>query len=77
MYMYIPKSANLHMFCVLSSAGFAEVEKKKPGPKKVKKEEPAVEDDVGTASSPVVVKTVDRWTESLLSSTSLSQVSTA
>lgn len=68
------------MFVLLSSffshsfAGFAEVEKKRPGPKKAKKEEVTPELEEGDGESAPVVKTVDRWRDSLLSSSSLSQV---
>lgn len=49
-------------------------EKKKPGPKKPKKEDPAAVEGTDEAAAANVVKTVDRWSDSLLASTNLSQV---
>ena len=54
--------------------GFAEEEKKRPGPKKVKKEEPASSESTEEGTTTNVIKTVDRWSDSLLASTNLSQV---
>lgn len=51
--------------------GSAEVEKKKSGQKKTKKEEAEVGE---VQDDGEVVTTVDRWTDSLINSTSLSQV---
>ncbi|KAF6034673.1 BAZ1A [Bugula neritina] len=53
--------------------GSAETDKKKPGPKKSKKEEVAEAKDEGAEEGPQTC-ILDRWTDSLLNATSLSQI---